>query len=131
MSGVAHFFVVVGGSKIHERLAHFFIDIYSAQPAGQMIGGLYLRGVPQILCKHHGVVNIEQKLFVGVMARLPPLEFNIGREMWAYQRQRLIGRSVYFTPDLYRDHPGFCVNLHCGASILHHNGGCGTVVKAL
>ena len=29
MSGVAHFFVVVGGSKIHERLAHFFIDIYS------------------------------------------------------------------------------------------------------
>ena len=29
MSGVAHFFVVVGGSKIHERLAHFFIDIYT------------------------------------------------------------------------------------------------------
>ena len=29
MSAVAHFFVVVGGSKIHERLAHFFIDIYS------------------------------------------------------------------------------------------------------
>ena len=29
MSGVAHFFVVVGGSKIHERLAHFFIDIYN------------------------------------------------------------------------------------------------------
>ena len=28
MSGVAHFFVVVGGSKIHERLAHFFVDIY-------------------------------------------------------------------------------------------------------
>ena len=28
VSGVAHFFVVVGGSKIHERLAHFFIDIY-------------------------------------------------------------------------------------------------------
>ena len=28
MSGVAHFFVVVGGSKFHERLAHFFIDIY-------------------------------------------------------------------------------------------------------
>ena len=25
---MAHFFVVVGGSKIHERLAHFFIDIY-------------------------------------------------------------------------------------------------------
>ena len=29
VSGVAHFFVVVGGSKIHERMAHFFIDIYS------------------------------------------------------------------------------------------------------
>ena len=28
VSGVAHFFVVVGGSKIHERMAHFFIDIY-------------------------------------------------------------------------------------------------------
>ena len=26
---MAHFFVVVGGSKIHERMAHFFIDIYS------------------------------------------------------------------------------------------------------
>ena len=25
---MAHFFVVVGGSKIHERMAHFFIDIY-------------------------------------------------------------------------------------------------------
>ena len=35
VSGVAHFFVVVGGSKIHERLAHFFIDIYSrCNPAG-------------------------------------------------------------------------------------------------
>lgn len=29
MSGVAHFFMGVGGSKIHERLAHFFIDIYT------------------------------------------------------------------------------------------------------
>ena len=26
---MAHFFVVVGGSKIHERLAHFFVDIYT------------------------------------------------------------------------------------------------------
>ena len=25
---MAHFFVVVSGSKIHERAAHFFIDIY-------------------------------------------------------------------------------------------------------
>ena len=29
VSGVAHFFVVVGGSKIHERMAHFFIDVYT------------------------------------------------------------------------------------------------------
>ena len=28
MSGMAHFFMSVGGSKFHERLAHFFIDIY-------------------------------------------------------------------------------------------------------
>ena len=28
VSVVAHFFVVVSGSKIHERAAHFFIDIY-------------------------------------------------------------------------------------------------------
>lgn len=25
---MAHFFVVISGSKIHERVAHFFIDIY-------------------------------------------------------------------------------------------------------
>ena len=28
MSGVAHFFMVVRGSKFHERAAHFFVDIY-------------------------------------------------------------------------------------------------------
>ena len=28
MSEMAHFFVVISGSKIHERVAHFFIDIY-------------------------------------------------------------------------------------------------------
>ena len=28
VSAVAHFFMSVGGSKFHERLAHFFIDIY-------------------------------------------------------------------------------------------------------
>ena len=30
MSKVAHFFLVVGGSIIHERLAHFFVDVYNA-----------------------------------------------------------------------------------------------------
>ena len=29
VSVVAHFFMSVGGSKFHERLAHFFIDIYT------------------------------------------------------------------------------------------------------
>ena len=29
MSVVAHFFMSVGGSEIHERLAHFFIDFYN------------------------------------------------------------------------------------------------------
>ena len=29
MSVVAHFFMSVGGSEIHERLAHFFIDFYT------------------------------------------------------------------------------------------------------
>lgn len=28
VSVVAHFFMSAGGSEIHERLAHFFIDIY-------------------------------------------------------------------------------------------------------
>ena len=35
VSGVAHFFVVVGGSKIHERMAHFFIDIYKLSETGK------------------------------------------------------------------------------------------------
>ena len=29
VSVVAHFFMSVGGSEIHERLAHFFIDFYT------------------------------------------------------------------------------------------------------
>ena len=29
MSVLAHFFVVVCGSLFHERLAHFFVDIYT------------------------------------------------------------------------------------------------------
>lgn len=29
MSVVAHFFMSAGGSEIHERLAHFFIDFYT------------------------------------------------------------------------------------------------------
>ena len=46
MSVVAHFFMSVGGSKIHERLAHFFIDIYS-----QMLGGRLLSAYEvSVLC---------------------------------------------------------------------------------
>ena len=33
MSKVAHFFVVFGGSKIHGRMAQFFIDIYNGLKA--------------------------------------------------------------------------------------------------
>ena len=29
VSTVAHFFVSASGSKFHERMAHFFIDIYT------------------------------------------------------------------------------------------------------
>ena len=31
---MAHFFVVISGSKIHERVAHFFIDIYTVSQVG-------------------------------------------------------------------------------------------------
>ena len=34
MSVVAHFFMSVGGSEIHERLAHFFIDFYKDEGRG-------------------------------------------------------------------------------------------------
>ena len=37
VSVVAHFFMSVGGSKIHERLAHFFIDIYNPQEIRKII----------------------------------------------------------------------------------------------
>ena len=38
VSGMAHFFMSVGGSKFHERLAHFFIDIYTSRGAWIEIG---------------------------------------------------------------------------------------------
>jgi len=56
-------------------------------------------GVSQILCKHRRAVKIEQKLFIGVVACPPPLEFNIGREMCACQGQRP-GAAVHFPLDL-------------------------------
>ena len=32
MSAVAHFFVAVSGSFIHERMAQLFVDIYTHRP---------------------------------------------------------------------------------------------------
>ena len=52
-------------------------------------------GVSQILCKHRRAVKNRAKLFVGVVACPPPLEFNIGREMCACQGQRLEGRCSF------------------------------------
>lgn len=43
VSGMAHFFVVVSGSKIHERVAHFFIDIYTPISAS---GNSYFLSLP-------------------------------------------------------------------------------------
>ena len=51
VSGMAHFFVVVSGSKIHERVAHFFIDIYKNESAkfwATVLNGLKNRGVEDI-----------------------------------------------------------------------------------
>lgn len=52
-------------------------------------------GVSQILCKHRRVVKNRAKLFVGVVACPPPLEFTIGREMCACQGPRLEGRCSF------------------------------------
>ena len=37
MSVVAHFFMSVRGSKFHERLAHFFVDIYKHQTMAECL----------------------------------------------------------------------------------------------
>ena len=55
----------------------------------------FFGGVSQILCKHRRAVKNRAKLFVGVVACPPPLEFNIGREMCACQGQRLEGRCSF------------------------------------
>ena len=50
---MAHFFVVVGGSKIHERMAHFFIDIYRLGKARNIfyVFLLYLQKVHNLSVK--------------------------------------------------------------------------------
>ena len=45
VSGMAHFFVVVSGSKIHERVAHFFIDIYTQKRIIYLFPRWNLRGL--------------------------------------------------------------------------------------
>ena len=47
MSGMAHFFMSVGGSKFHERLAHFFIDIYMHRGIAGLDGDIrrYRQGI--------------------------------------------------------------------------------------
>ena len=44
MSVVAHFFMSVGGSEIHERLAHFFIDFYIHGEYRGELSTFYLQG---------------------------------------------------------------------------------------
>ena len=40
MSVLAHFFVVVCGSLFHERLAHFFVDIYTLEKEAAIMDAL-------------------------------------------------------------------------------------------
>jgi len=56
VSGMAHFFTSVGGSKFHERLAHFFIDIYTAIRIIAEIGvDMSVFGTSKKLCSWAGL----------------------------------------------------------------------------
>ena len=48
MSVLAHFFVVVCGSLFHERLVHFFVDIYSFVLFDLKIGELKHQDIGQM-----------------------------------------------------------------------------------
>ena len=64
MSGVAHFFVVVGGSKIHERMAHFFIDIYILGLSGKLSGFYYtVYMLEQVQEKPECILLITKRLY--------------------------------------------------------------------
>ena len=54
MSGMAHFFMSVCGSKFHERLAHFFIDIYTVIDLPTNL--FYGTGIPACIMDGHGLV---------------------------------------------------------------------------
>ena len=62
MSGMAHFFVVVSGSKIHERVAHFFIDIYSPLSRDDALLCMFSCLSPQCLkCQNKGRLSIKSE----------------------------------------------------------------------
>lgn len=69
VSVVAHFFVVVGGSKIHERLAHFFIDIYKIGIPSHIKGYQYLRDAIVLTVEDHDAVDRITKILYPKIAR--------------------------------------------------------------
>ena len=65
MSAVAHFFMSVGGSKIHERLAHFFIDIYNqaAKNAFDEMGVTKLPKVKDLQSEYAKLLEEKKKTY--------------------------------------------------------------------
>ena len=74
MSVVAHFFVVVSGSKIHERAAHFFVDIYTLDRIFDDATVFKLRGESfrgkklETVSRHAGKVKAAQPMHDSVKA---------------------------------------------------------------
>ena len=75
MSAVAHFFVVVGGSEIHERTAHFFIDIYinaDFEELYRLMTGKPLKEIDEViiaictLCRDHEKAGFIEGVKVGI-----------------------------------------------------------------
>ena len=62
MSEMAHFFVVISGSKIHERVAHFFIDIYIFVDSQHICMQLYASFVEKIWKNDDGTENGDMPL---------------------------------------------------------------------
>ena len=70
---MAHFFVVVIGSKIHERVAHFFIDIYTYQPISALHA--ILKGITRIkagIKSTRGTDLILETRKPAAIAKMPP-----------------------------------------------------------
>ena len=60
MSVVAHFFMSVRGSKFHERLAHFFVDIYSLEDG--LEDSLAFYAFPQLDARKISSTNVLERL---------------------------------------------------------------------